>query len=52
MVDLGRRAHGRQGRAARQLLLERDGGGHALEAVHLGTGQGPNELSHVGRETV
>jgi hypothetical protein len=52
VVDLARGAHGRQRRAARELLLQGDGGRDALEAVHLGPGEGPDELAHVGREAV
>ncbi len=52
VVDLARGADGRQRRAARELLLEGDRGRHALEAVDLGPGEGPDELAHVGREAV
>ena len=52
VVDLARGAHGRQRRPARELLLQGDGGRHALEAVHLGAGERADELAHVGREAV
>ncbi len=52
VVDLARGSDGRQRRPARELLLERDRGRHALEAVHFRPRQRPDELAHVGREAV
>ena len=52
VVDLGRGADGGERRAARELLLERDGRRHAVEAVHVRPGQRPDELPHVGRQAV
>jgi hypothetical protein len=50
VVELGRGAGGRPGGAHGVLLLERDGGPHVLDAVHVGAIHPLEEHAGVGRE--
>ena len=52
VVDLGHRAHGGARVVAGGLLLDADGGRQALDQVHIGLVQPPQELARIGRQAL